>query len=220
MKSAILNAFCFGLLAIIVTGVGSHVMADAQSDVTRIAYWRTHFPELKPEEDARVHHAHAIFERLIQVAGKRSDVNPKLYITKKDPWQLTLPIALPQGWIVLSKGVLDICYRNPEQGDDRLAFILGHELSHQLNSDTWHLLFFQAIDAKSRQPRIPKELLAELQRAALSTEQGLQRELRTDERGIIYATMAGFDPHVIVTADDSINFFCGMGKGIASGRHQ
>ena len=206
MKPAIFQLFYCGILASLMAW-GSSTTADTSLGMNHISYWRDQYQELKPEDDSRVKRAKAIFKRLTQVAGKRPDVDPKLFIITTDPWKRTLPFALPQGWIILSKGVLDICYREPIKGDDRLAFILGHELSHQLSGDVWHLRFFQAVDASSRQQNLPPELLAELQRAAFNTEQGVQRELHADERGIIYAALAGFDPHAIVTADDSVNFF-------------
>src|SRR4029450_4687521 len=90
---------------------------------------------LRAAEDARVAKVHDIFQRLVQVAG-RSGVMPRLLITTRDPWHLVLPIPLPHRSIVLSKGTLDICYQDPVQGEDRLAFVLAHELAHFLNGNT------------------------------------------------------------------------------------
>src|SRR6185295_7736581 len=84
----------------------------------RIEYWRTQYAELTPTADQRAAAAHAIFQRIVQVAGRRVGVTPQLFITARDPWGLTLPIALRDGWIVLSRGVLDICYQDPKSGDD------------------------------------------------------------------------------------------------------
>jgi Zn-dependent protease with chaperone function len=100
----------------------------------RIEDWRK-YQELTRAADPRADKAHSIFKRLLQVAGTRPDVVPQLFITASDPWDIALPIALSDGWIVLSKGALDICYRDPARGDDRLAFVLAHELAHLLNDD-------------------------------------------------------------------------------------
>src|SRR5262245_5761657 len=113
----------------------------------RLEYWRTKYQEFTPTADPRVARAHAIFRRLVEVAGRRAGVVPRLLIIASDPWDLALPIALPDGGIVLSKGVLEISYRDPARGDDRLAFMLAHEIAHQLNDDFWHLRFFQAFAA-------------------------------------------------------------------------
>ena len=61
----------------------------------------------------------------MQVAVPRPGKAPRLFIAARDPWDIPLPIALPDGGIILSKGVLEICYRDPAQGDDRLAFCVG-----------------------------------------------------------------------------------------------
>ena len=131
-----------GLATALLIVLGYTVTAAAQSR-ERIEYWRTKYDELKATADPRAAKAQAIFERVVQVAGKRPGVVPRLYIAAIDPWDITLPIALPDGWIILSKGVLDICYQEPARGDDRLAFVLAHEIAHQLHDDFWHMRFFQ-----------------------------------------------------------------------------
>lgn len=171
--------------------LGWAAVAAAQSR-EHVEYWRTHYQELRPTEDPRAAKAHTIFQRLVQVAGKRPGVMPHLFITTRDPWDLALPIALPDGGIILSKSALDLCYQDPAQGDDRLAFVLAHELAHQLNDDFWHLRFFH-------DPTVAQ--------TAGNKEQVVARELRADERGIIYAAMAGFNPHAIVTERPDVHFF-------------
>jgi Zn-dependent protease with chaperone function len=120
----------------------------------RLEYWRQNYLELLPTEDPRAARAHAIFHRLLHAAGQKPGVIPRLYIIKSDPLGISVPIALPDGGIILSKGALDICYHEPARGDDRLAFVLAHELAHQLKDDFWHMQFFQAIEAsKSQAPQ-------------------------------------------------------------------
>jgi tetratricopeptide (TPR) repeat protein len=107
---------------------------------------------------------------------------------------MALPIALRDGWIILSQGALEICYQNPARGEDRLAFVLAHEIAHQLNDDFWHLRFFEALKGfSSWDPGTQEQVLA--------------REWKADEGGILYATMAGFNPQAIVSGDDHVNFF-------------
>ena len=68
-----------------------------------------------PAHDPRWATAHAIFAQLVQVA-ETPGVVPRLFITASDPG--ISPGLLPfNGWIILSKGVLDICDRaNVGQG--------------------------------------------------------------------------------------------------------
>jgi tetratricopeptide (TPR) repeat protein len=188
----------------IVLLIGSAALAQPKE---RLEYWRTKYQELTPTRDPRAARAHAIFQRIVQVAGTRAGVVPRLFIAASDPWDLALPIALPDGGIILSKRVLEICYQVPELGDDRVAFMLAHELAHLLNDDFWHMRFFQAVEASSAKTQVSPEFLEEMQRSAGMTEHVLARELQADERGIIYAAMAGFNTHAIVVDSPQVNFF-------------
>lgn len=173
----------------------------------RIDYWRKNYEELLPRDDPRVVRAQEIFARVLQAAGRRPGVVPRLFIAKTDPLDLSLPIALPDGSIILSQGVLDLCYKGQKRGDDRLAFVLGHEIAHHLKDDFWHIRFFQAIEAsKGRDPQQNK-ILQEVRSIAGLTEQVLAKELQADEYGIVYASMAGFRTHAVVTEDNQVNFF-------------
>jgi tetratricopeptide (TPR) repeat protein len=173
----------------------------------RIDYWRKNYEELSPRDDPRAHRAHKIFNRVLNAAGQRPGVVPRLFITKTDPWNIALPIALPDGWVVLSQGALDIAYRDPQRGDDRLAFVLAHEIAHQLKDDFWHMKFFQAIDASKAGDPQQDQILEEVRSIAGLTEKILAKELEADEHGIVYAAMAGFHTEAIVNEDDRVNFF-------------
>jgi len=59
---------------------------------------------------------------------------------------ITLPVSIPDGWVILSRSVLDLCYQHPRAAGDRLAFVLAHEIAHLLDDDFWHINFFNAID--------------------------------------------------------------------------
>ena len=179
-------------------GLCRHSLAQ---EPNRIAYWRTHYQELTPDADARVERAQQIFAQLVQVAGTRRGVSPRLLVLKEDPWGIALPIALPDGWIVLSKGTLSRCYQDPRRGDDRLAFVLGHELAHLMQDHFWHIKFFQALASTQGQatplvasPNLPVEDL-------------WHQEFQADTNGILYATMAGFSPQAIIARHGQENFF-------------
>jgi tetratricopeptide (TPR) repeat protein len=168
-----------------------------------IAYWRTKYEELTPADDPLVQRARSIFDRVLQAAGTRPGVVPRLFITKRDPWGISLPIALPDGWIVLSKRVLELCYQQPAYGDDRLAFVLGHELAHQLADDFWHLKFFQALEATQAHDAS----LVEMQQRIEAADARWKQELQADQHGIVYAAMAGFNTQPVVADDPAVNFF-------------
>jgi hypothetical protein len=64
-----------GIALALLTGGVSTAWAEAR---VQIAYWRTHYAELKPEDDPRAAKAHAFFKRLVQVAGQRPGTRPRL----------------------------------------------------------------------------------------------------------------------------------------------
>lgn len=180
-------------------------LSVAESPRERIDYWQKNYHELKPNDDYRAEKAYEIFGRVLNVAGKRLGVVPRLFIIKSNN---LLASAIPDGSIILSEKVLDMCYRDSARGDDRLAFVLGHEISHQLKDDFWHMKFFQAIElSKKENDTLHKKVLDEIKDIADSTEKALFKELQADEHGIIYASMAGFNTSAIVNGNNKINFF-------------
>ena len=203
MRTTRLMSGLRGLALALMVLMGCAASGAAQSR-ERIDYWRTKYQELQPTDAPRAQQAQNIFQRLVQVAGKRPGVVPRLFIMTSDPWDLALPIALPDGWIILSKSVLDTCYREPQGGDDRLAFVLAHELAHQLKDDFWHIRFFQAYEASKTRNSAELE---KIRQTVGTGEHVLARELQADEHGIIYAAMAGFNTQAVVTEDQQFNFF-------------
>lgn len=173
----------------------------------RIDFWQKNYQELQPDQDSRAKSAHDIFNRLLNTAGRRPGVIPRLFIVKSDSPYIPLAFALPDGGIIISKKVLDICYKDPERGIDRLAFVLAHEIAHQLKDDFWHLKFFQAVDLSKEMGSQQEGILKEVREIASLTDKVLAKELQADEYGIIYASMAGFNTSAIVTEDEKINFF-------------
>jgi tetratricopeptide (TPR) repeat protein len=174
-----------------------------------IDYWQKNYDELLPKDDPRVEKAQRIFNRVLNAAGRRPGIVPRLFIVKTDAAYIPLAFAIPDGGIIISKKVLDICYKDPKRGDDRLAFILGHEIAHQLKDDFWHQRFFQAVMLSKEKNPSPstKKLLEEVKSVVGMTDKVLSKEIQADEYGIIYASMAGFNTRSIITEDESVNFF-------------
>ena len=179
----------------------------AEDPQNRIEHWQQGYGELRPQDDPLAKRAHTIFERVRHAAGTRPGIVPRLFITKTNPFNVSLPIAIADGWIILSKGAIEICYRDAARGDDRLAFVLGHEIAHQLKDHFWHLRFFQALAASEARAPQDSKVWGEVRRIASGTEEILAKELEADEHGIVYAALAGFDPSAIVADSDGRNFF-------------
>jgi len=194
-----------GALAILLlTGALSNAFANPKE---QIDYWRNNYVELTAADDPRVERAYDIFDRVLHAAGRSLGVLPRLFILKSNPLNVALPIAIPDGWVIISKGTLDICYRDTAYGDDRLAFVLSHELAHQLKGDFWHMQFFQALEALKSQSDQPSKDRAEIRRVLKKTDNIWAKELQADEHGIVYAAMAGFRTNAIVDGDEHDNFF-------------
>ena len=178
-----------------------------QDDRSRLDFWKANYSELSSADDPRAAKAAAIFRRVVDAAGKRGGVVPALFVVKDAGAAVPLAIALPDGGIVISRQVLDICYKEPANGDDRLAFILAHEIAHQLKDDFWHLRFFQAVELSQKAKPGDAAAVEEVRTIAGRSDDALLKELQCDEYGIVYASMAGFDTRAIVTEDDKANFF-------------
>ena len=178
-----------------------------QDDRARLDFWKVNYTELRPEDDARADRAHEVFERVLRAAGTRGGVIPSLFIIKEAGATVPLAIALPDGGIVISRQVLDVCYGDPEKGDDRLAFVLAHEIAHQLKDDFWHLRFFAAVELAQKDKAGDAAAVEEVRRIASQSREPLLKEMQADVQGIVYASMAGFDTRAIVAQDDRVNFF-------------
>lgn len=102
-----------------------------------IGFWERNYQELKPVQDPFAKKDHIIFKHLLSAVRERPGVAPRLFIVKSDSLHISLAFAFHDGGIIISKRVLDICYKDSEIGSDPLAFILAQEIVHQLNDDFW-----------------------------------------------------------------------------------
>ncbi len=148
-----------------------------------------------PSTNKRVSRAQGIFQKLKKVAGK-SVSSAKLIIvnSKTSPWA----VALADGNVVLSAGGLDIIYDDYDHqvGDARLAFVLGHELAHLSNRDLWHHQVFVSLAGNAGTNPL-KQVRQLLKNSAHNNEEIKQRELKADEIGFVYASLAGFNTDVV-----------------------
>jgi len=146
------------------------------------------------QDDAQVRRIYQVFEKVSLVADKRHHRVPKLLVYNNENICQGEPLAaaLPDGYIVLSKKAVEILYK--DNGDTRAAFVLGHELAHLANDDHWHMEFFNLARSNQSLRPIVNRFLA---------QNGQDKELQADDRGFIYAAMAGYPVDKLL----SENFF-------------
>jgi tetratricopeptide (TPR) repeat protein len=193
------------LFAILVSGTSQASLVPDPKE--RVEYWRTNYTELSDTTDKRVAQAQQIFERILNAAGSRHGVHPRLLIIKEDPLNISLPVSIPDGWVILSKNVLELCHKNPANAEDKLAFVLAHEIAHLLDDDFWHINFFNAIDISKTKGVSSESVLNQIKGIIGEAEKVAAKELRADEKGVLFASMAGFDVNAVIGKKSSENFF-------------
>ncbi len=151
---------------------------------TNVDFYIETYGTLDRASNPRVAIAYRVFERLKAAADKSSRHTPRLVVIDgaTDAWA----IALPSGHVVLSRKALELCFKNAdaELAQARLAFILGHELAHLAHDDYWHHEVEQFL-AKA----------PDTQRIAHFLDQSFEAreaELAADDKGYLYAAMAGY----------------------------
>jgi tetratricopeptide (TPR) repeat protein len=177
-------------------------------------YYIDVFGEVSAEDDPKVRRAHQVFEQVRNVAEDPIGFTPALKVINSDkqPWAL----ALPDGYVILSRGALDICYNSggEEQGDARLAFVLGHELAHLVSRDFWHRNVFLSLSGTSQNDDFGsiKDIVAggffddtvEVQAANSKTTK--RKELHADDAGFLYASLAGYQMTLIFDQEKGKGF--------------
>lgn len=176
-----------------------HSVCSAADLRSNINSWKKAF-DVVSMENPYVVRVQNIFERLKNVVGKEVLLS-ELYILDSDnePWA----IALEDGNVVLSRGALDIVYgasqSSMEAKDAQIAFVLGHELNHIAKADFWHEQVYRSFvnrDANQQNKAI-------IDKATRRRES----ELRADEDGFIYASLAGFNTRAILSNTENESDF-------------
>lgn len=155
-----------------------------------VAFYVDNFGELTAQQDPRVTEAQNVFKKVRLVADRNSKRLAKLVIVNNEnhAWA----IALPAGHIVLSKQVLDIVHRHAttELAEARLAFILGHELAHLANDDFWHHEVESFMQDTADSQKIAQFINQHFE--------AKQAELAADDKGYLYAAMAGYSVDLLL----------------------
>lgn len=175
------------------------VNASSAENLGSREYWLHTYGEMK--ESPLTKRAQEVFQKVLSAADRRAGLEPMLFCLNYDglPWAQ----SLADGSIILTQPGLAFCYQGKtlDQGDARLAFVLGHELAHQFNGDFWPYLFFRSLK-KGGENRLAFQ---EVRKAVTDPKTLLAREFQADQYGILYAALAGFRTEEIVSQDT--NFF-------------
>lgn len=159
------------------------------------ADWLDIFPEV-PVGHPNLPRVREIFVDMREAVGVHAD------LLVLEMGRTPRALALPDETVLLSRSGLELCYEgvSEEVGDARLAFLLGHELTHVANDDFWHASAFATLQDVDDQD----ERLERLQE--LLVQDGRDRqvlELRADDAGILATIQAGYDPQPILAGDRS-----------------
>ncbi len=173
--------------------------AAALPTQTQVDFYIETYGILDRSRDPKVALAQRVFERLKAAADKSSHHPPKLVVIDgaTDAWA----IALPSGHVVLSRKALALCFKDAdaELARTRLAFILGHELAHLAHNDYWHHEVEQFL-AKAPDTRRIAHFLDQ-------SFEARQAELAADDRGYLYAAMAGYPVERLLAGESGKNDF-------------
>ncbi len=185
----------------------SACLADNPKDFA--SWWIRNYGVVDSKSDPLAGRAEQVFGRVVAASDKKGNRLPRLVIVKADgdPYAQ----AIQDGSVILTQGGLKICYRgvDPDKADSRLAFVLGHELAHLSKDDFWHGLAFVALKEYGDESHVKESLLANLKWDVSDprTQEFIRKqELQADSYGLIYMTMAGYDPKAVVDKDGT-NFF-------------
>lgn len=193
LRRTVFNVF------IIVFFIATSVTAAFTEDRGRKEFWINKYGPAK--EDKLNARAYAVFARVLAASDRRAGIEPALYIVNYEgtPWAQ----ALADGSIILSRKGLEFCYnkRAVNDGDSRMAFVIGHELAHQFNGDFWHYRFLRTAEGSSENVKA----FQDIKELAKNTDILLAKELQADQYGIIFSTLAGYDSDTIIARDK--NFF-------------
>lgn len=191
------------VLTALVNVFGSSVNGSNKDHVQWWLYTYGDYAKAKGKNDPRVTWALDVFERVKGAADKAEARVPRLFFidARGGPYAL----AVPDGGIIIHPRTLDICYKGVprSEGDRRLAFILGHELAHLSNKDFIHREAFLALK-KNGQIKKTGELIRYFKQSRpekLKTAK--KRELLADQKGALYAGMAGYDISKLFREQDS-----------------
>lgn len=164
-----------------------------------------------------VPHVYDVFMKVRAVAEVNHRDLPQLVIIKDLPGPPA--IVLSDGYIVLAERALDVVYNAVpiSEGNARLAFVIGHELAHLANDDFWNAEAEHLIRSKALSGAIDRALLDQLRQ---DNEDLINKELQADDKGFLYAAMAGFPVEKLLAPEsDFLGYWVGETNTQSSPMH-
>ena len=190
-------------LAIIIA-LFSATFIHAAQDVhlmERTSFWVENYTRVNENSSPNASAAYRIFNALLHVAGHHPDKFPRLILIKEDPYNTPLPVALPDGGIILSENIINSIFKTQQFPEAYLAFILGHEIAHVNSQSFIHIKFFRKLDNKLANKEWDN-----------SKKEFVKYELYADEQGIMYAVLAGYNPQHIVNIKNKYSLIAALNK--------
>ena len=200
--------FSICLLLLLVAVMAGPVSAAPRVPADTAEWHEKRHGRLTAGEDPRAARAELVFTRVLAAADRAPGRPPRLLLLKKGSGQLAS--AIPDGTVLISQEALAICCdRVPQvKGDARLAFLMAHELAHLAKNDFWHADAIGEMRGFIAAGGAALQAVSEYIRQSSDQEGAPQggnvaksKELQADAYGIIYMTMAGYDPHAVIDSD-------------------
>jgi len=183
--------------------------SEMQDKLHHRSWWIEKYGVVDKGYDLLAARAEMIFQRVSMASDKTGKCIPRLLIIKGGgrPWVT----SIRDGSVILTHGALRVCYKgvSKENGDSRLAFVLGHELAHLSKDEYWHAFAFADLDDKEISEELEDQLeeIRDISRdKSVADEMFKEKELQADSYGMISMASAGYDPGAIID-NDNINFF-------------
>lgn len=155
-----------------------------------IEYWLKKYQARElPRSDPLNQTAQRIFSRIVAAAGRNPRIRPTLLILDT-PGKVVDARALSGGRIFLTREAVRLCLYGPGRGaqplpggEDRLAFVLAHEVAHEVQYHPW----------ANEQRKFLEKRLVEVKEFVTPEGKIDALEQQADQQGLIYAAAAGYD---------------------------
>jgi tetratricopeptide (TPR) repeat protein len=138
-----------------------------------------------PDTHVLVRRVKEVFRRVLLVSGRRPGTALEVFVLDTPRVRAQ---ALPNGYVVISRGVVELT--GPD--DSALAFLLAHEVAHQLRDHLALLAVEERLPLQSppgaQAPNFPARRVA--------TAHAM--ELEADRLGVLFATLAGYQPSAAI----------------------
>jgi tetratricopeptide (TPR) repeat protein len=144
-------------------------------------------------------HVYEVFAQIRAVAEVTNRNLPQLVVIKDLPGPPAF--VLPDGNLILTQQALEVIYNGVPlwEGNARLAFVLGHELAHLASDDFWSAEVKHLIQSKALSGEIDGAILDQMEQDKTDL---IERELKADDKGFLYAAMAGFPVETLLAHEN------------------